>query len=120
MAARSRKRAGKGASPDPGDPGGGAAGAAEGAGGAAGGAGGTAESQPSFEESLSELEAIVDRLEAGELPLEEALAAFEAGVVLTRRCAEQLGAAERKVEVLTRNGSTWVTRPFEELSEADD
>ena len=42
----------------------------------------------SFESSLEQLESIVDRLEEGDLPLEEALAAFEQGVALTRRCAE--------------------------------
>jgi len=103
MAARSRKRADEGDGSERDDYGA----AAETAG-------------RSFEESHAELEAIVDRLEGGELPLEEALAAFEAGVALTRRCAEQLGDAERKVEALMRNGATWVTKPFEEPSEADD
>jgi len=46
-----------------------------------------------FEAALERLEAIVQRLEGGELPLEEALAAFEEGVGLSRRCAAQLEAA---------------------------
>jgi exodeoxyribonuclease VII small subunit len=58
-------------------------------------------------------------LEEGDLPLEEALAAFESGVALTRRCATQLAAAERKVEVLMRNGAQWITRPFDEAEETD-
>jgi exodeoxyribonuclease VII small subunit len=83
-----------------------------------------AESEPdashgSFEASLDGLEAIVDRLEAGDLPLEEALAAFEAGVALTRRCAEQLGAAERRIEVLVKEGANWVERPFEEPEDTE-
>ena len=49
---------------------------------------------PSFEDGLGRLEAIVDRLERGELDLEEALGAFEDGVALTRRCASQLDDAE--------------------------
>jgi exodeoxyribonuclease VII small subunit len=73
----------------------------------------------SFEASLDDLEGIVDRLEAGELPLEEALAAFEAGVALTRRCAEQLEAAERRIEVLVKAGGNWVERPFEEPEESE-
>ena len=58
--------------------------------------------EPTFEEALSQLEALVARLEAGELPLEEALRAFEEGVRLTRLCAERLEDAERRVRLLTR------------------
>ena len=73
----------------------------------------------SFEASLGDLEAIVDRLESGDLPLEEALAAFERGVALTRQCAERLEVAERRIELLVREGKTWVTRPFEEPEETE-
>jgi exodeoxyribonuclease VII small subunit len=55
-----------------------------------------------FEEALSQLEGLVARLEAGDLPLEEALRAFEEGVRLTRLCAERLEDAERRVHLLTR------------------
>jgi exodeoxyribonuclease VII small subunit len=72
-----------------------------------------------LESSLEELESIVDRLEAGDLPLEAALALFEEGVAVTRRCAEQLGAAERRIELLVREGASWGTRPFEESEETD-
>jgi exodeoxyribonuclease VII small subunit len=58
--------------------------------------------EPTFEEALSQLEALVARLEAGDLPLEEALRAFEEGVRLTRLCAERLEDAERRVHLLTR------------------
>ena len=66
----------------------------------------------SFEEALSQLEGIVDRLEEGDLDLADALARFEDGVQLTRHCQAQLEAAERRVEVLTREGGDWSTRPF--------
>jgi exodeoxyribonuclease VII small subunit len=59
-------------------------------------------SEPTFEEALGQLEALVARLEAGELPLEEALRAFEEGVRLTRLCAARLEDAERRVHLLTR------------------
>ncbi len=72
-----------------------------------------------FEAALGELEAIVDRLEQGELELEEALRAFEQGVALARQCAEQLGDAERRVEILLREGDGWIARPFAE-SDGDD
>jgi exodeoxyribonuclease VII small subunit len=58
--------------------------------------------EPTFEEVLSQLEALVARLEAGDLPLEEALRAFEEGVRLTRLCAARLEDAERRVHLLTR------------------
>ena len=67
-----------------------------------------------FEVALARLEALVDRLERGELELEESLAVFEEGVTLTRYCAEQLDAAERRIEVLVREGGEWLARPFEE------
>jgi exodeoxyribonuclease VII small subunit len=54
-----------------------------------------------FETSLGELEAIVERLEQGELSLEEALAAFEHGIRLTRACQQALDRAEQRVRILT-------------------
>ncbi len=66
-----------------------------------------------FEEALQRLEGIVDRLEEGDLELADALAAFEDGVKLTRRCAGQLEDAERRIEVLVREGQQWIARPFE-------
>ncbi len=58
--------------------------------------------EPTFEEALSQLEALVARLEAGNLPLEEALRAFEEGVRLTRLCSARLEDAERRVHLLSR------------------
>ena len=72
-----------------------------------------------FEEALQRLEAIVDRLEEGDLELEAALAAFEEGVKLTRRCAGQLEDAERRIEVLVREGEKWVARPFAAAEESE-
>jgi exodeoxyribonuclease VII small subunit len=58
-----------------------------------------------FDQSMAELEAIVARLEAGELPLEEALGAFEAGVALVRALNQRLSEAEARVEILTRDAN---------------
>ncbi len=69
--------------------------------------------EPSFEEALQRLESIVDRLEEGDMELETALADFEEGVKLTRRCAAQLEQAQRRIEILVREGEEWVSRPFE-------
>jgi exodeoxyribonuclease VII small subunit len=75
---------------------------------------------PDFEQSLSELEALVTRLEQGDVPLEEALKTFERGVALTRQCQNALRAAQQKVEVLlTRNGEETV-EPFSEAGDEDD
>ena len=54
----------------------------------------------SFEGALAQLEETVGRLEAGEMPLEEALTLFERGVRLSRRCTTTLEAAERRIEML--------------------
>ncbi len=51
---------------------------------------------------MHDLENIVVRLEAGDLPLEESLAAFERGVMLTRACQAALREAEQKVEILLK------------------
>jgi len=66
----------------------------------------------SFEEALDRLEAIVERLEDGELALEEALSGFEEGVRLSRGLADRLGDAERRIERLTREGGVLATRPL--------
>jgi exodeoxyribonuclease VII small subunit len=56
-----------------------------------------------FEQGLSDLEGIVERLETAELPLEEALALFEKGISLVRGLTKQLDEVERKLEMLTKN-----------------
>jgi exodeoxyribonuclease VII small subunit len=60
------------------------------------------QAMPDFEASLAELEAIVQRLEQGELPLEESLRQFERGVALTRSCQKALRQAEQKIRVLSK------------------
>jgi exodeoxyribonuclease VII small subunit len=55
-----------------------------------------------FETAMRDLEALVERLEHGELPLEESLAAFERGIMLTRTCQAALKDAEQKVEILLK------------------
>jgi exodeoxyribonuclease VII small subunit len=55
-----------------------------------------------FETALVELEALVERLERGDLPLEEALRSFERGVGLTRQCQGALQSAQQKVEILLK------------------
>ena len=58
-----------------------------------------------FEDALRDLEGIVEKLETGDLSLEEALGAFEEGVSLVRYLEDTLVAVEKRVEVLTRDQS---------------
>jgi exodeoxyribonuclease VII small subunit len=72
-----------------------------------------------FEASMAELEAVVGRLEQGDVPLEEALATFERGVALTRACQEALTAAEQKVEILlARPDGSHAPAPFQDDDDA--
>ena len=68
----------------------------------------------SIEEALNELEALVERMESGDLTLEESLAAFEQGISLTRHCQEALQVAEQKVEILSARTADAATEPFED------
>jgi len=63
----------------------------------------TEEQPKSFEASLEALEAIVNQLEGGDLPLEKSLELFEDGIRLSRQCQERLNQAERRIEVLLRD-----------------
>lgn len=55
-----------------------------------------------FEESLKQLEKIVDQLERGDLPLEESIRIFEEGVRISAACKQELEAAEGKVQILMK------------------
>ena len=59
----------------------------------------------SFEKALAELESIVQRLEKGDVPLEESVAIYERGEILKRRCEELLRQAEARVEKITLDAS---------------
>lgn len=66
-----------------------------------------------FEQSLQELEAIVDEIESGDLPLETALKKFETGVKLSAACAEKLNEAEKKISLLLKNSDgNYAETPF--------
>lgn len=59
---------------------------------------------PSFETALGELEGIVAAMEAGKMPLQEALDAYQRGVALLRQCQETLSAAEQQIRILDADG----------------
>ena len=78
----------------------------------------TPEGAPRFEDALAELEGIVQRLEKGELPLEDSLVAFERGVALVRSLSQRLAEVEQRVEVLLRSeAGKFVLRPAPEGEE---
>jgi len=71
--------------------------------------------EPDFEASLKELEALVAKLEQGDLSLEESLRSFERGIELTRTCQRALRSAEQKVETLVeRDSGEDETAPFDD------
>jgi exodeoxyribonuclease VII small subunit len=61
--------------------------------------------EPGFDQVVERLRGVVERLEGGNLSLEQALAAFEEGVRLSRRGAEILDGAEQRIEALTQAGT---------------
>ncbi|MBU3058230.1 MULTISPECIES: exodeoxyribonuclease VII small subunit [Pseudomonas] len=71
-----------------------------------------------FEQSLADLQALVERLESGELSLEDSLTAFEQGIRLTRDCQAALSQAEQKVQILLERDGELEEAPFETDSDA--
>jgi len=67
-----------------------------------------------FEQSLEALQSLVERLESGNLSLEESLGAFEQGVALTRECQQALTQAEQKVALLLEQDGQLTTEPFQD------
>jgi len=79
----------------------------------------TADSVPSsatksFETALAELEGIVNSMEAGQMPLQASLDAYQQGVALLRQCQETLSAAEQQIGILDANG----LQPFDPEADA--
>lgn len=73
-----------------------------------------------FEDAMKKLEGIVERMEKGDMPLNDSLKLFEEGVKLTRFCSQELQKAEKKVELLTKNiEGKLVALPFEEETEEE-
>lgn len=72
-----------------------------------------------FELSLSTLEALVNKMEKGDLTLEESLQAFETGIQLTRDCQVRLAAAEQQVQKLVEQQGEMRLEPFDDI-ESDD
>ena len=59
--------------------------------------------EPSFETAIGRLESIVEQMESDKLSLEDLLARYEEGVKLVKLCSEKLQAAEKRIEIITRD-----------------
>ena len=66
-----------------------------------------------FEQSMLELEALVTKMEQGDLPLEDALQSFERGIKLARHSQQKLKDAEQKVQILTTQNGQQTLDVFE-------
>ncbi|MCZ7394069.1 MAG: exodeoxyribonuclease VII small subunit [Candidatus Methanoperedens sp.] len=67
----------------------------------------------SFEEAIAELENIVDKLEKGQISLDESLLLFEKGIKLVRECNDKLKSSQQKVEKLIEENDELRTEKFE-------
>jgi exodeoxyribonuclease VII small subunit len=77
--------------------------------------------QKTFEQSMKQLERIVQELEDGDLPLEKAIKKFEEGMKLTKLCSEKLDETEKKISVLLKNAEGQMAeKPFVPEGETDD
>jgi exodeoxyribonuclease VII small subunit len=77
--------------------------------------------EPNFEKALEKLEEIVEGLESGDLPLEEALKKYEEGIKLARLCNKKLETAQKKVEILLKSGKGKLElAPFDEKETLKD
>lgn len=77
-------------------------------------------SSASFEDSLNSLEALVNKMEQGDLSLEESLKAFETGIQLTRSCQTRLTAAEQQVQQLIEQQGEERLQNFETPENGDE
>jgi exodeoxyribonuclease VII small subunit len=70
--------------------------------------------EPTFETAMDRLEAIVEQMESGKLPLEELIVRYEEGMNMVKVCQERLTAAEQKIEIIARDSAGQaVVKPFE-------
>jgi len=61
--------------------------------------------EANFEQAMQRLEEIVERMESGELPLEDLIVRYEEGMKLVKVCQERLASAEQRIEIITRNSA---------------
>jgi exodeoxyribonuclease VII small subunit len=78
-------------------------------------------SELNFEKAMSRLEAIVEQMETGKLPLEDLIVRYEEGMNLVKVCQERLTSAEQKIEIIARNSAgKAVVKDFEPAAESSN
>lgn len=75
---------------------------------------------PPLEGSLTEITQLIDKMEQGELTLEQSLAQFERGITLVKHCQKILQEAEQKVQLLIQQNQQETLTPYKELELAKD
>jgi exodeoxyribonuclease VII small subunit len=73
-----------------------------------------------FEKDLQELEELVEKMEGGDLSLEDSLVHFERGIALTRACQKALTEAEQKIQILLAEDGSQKLQPFSSDETADE
>jgi exodeoxyribonuclease VII small subunit len=73
-----------------------------------------------FEKDLQELEDLVEKMEGGDLSLEDSLVHFERGIALTRACQKALTEAEQKIQILLAEDGSQKLQPFSSDETADE
>ncbi len=73
-----------------------------------------------FEKDLQELESLVEKMEGGDLSLEDSLVHFERGIALTRSCQKALTQAEQKIQILLTEDDSQKLRSFSSNENPDD
>lgn len=74
---------------------------------------------PNLEESLTEISALIDKMEQGELTLEQSLTHFERGITLIKHCQKILEEAEQKVQILIQNNHQEELVPYEDKNKLE-
>jgi exodeoxyribonuclease VII small subunit len=74
----------------------------------------TPQEPASFEAAMAELEALVARMEEGELPLEESISAYQRGAELLRHCEKILADAEQRIKVLMPDGGNGTLQDYDD------
>jgi exodeoxyribonuclease VII small subunit len=78
-------------------------------------------SELNFEKAMTRLEAIVEQMETGKLPLEELIVRYEEGMNLVKVCQDRLTSAEQKIEIIARNSAgKAVVKDFEPAAESSN
>jgi exodeoxyribonuclease VII small subunit len=73
--------------------------------------------QLTFEQAVDKLEQIVERLESGDVPLEQAIELFQEGMKLSQYCSKKLEQVERKIEMLLEDDGEISRKPFQAAGE---